>query len=104
MQTTENSLPFVFFQDQIDSCAERAADLQKIDHAGTDEKCSHDGGAVDKTVIDGLKVIHETNGIFIFHILEGVRVNDAEAGGSVSNSLIGSAGDDIGENNDKKHN
>ncbi len=91
------------FQDQADRRAECAADLQKIDHSGADKQRSHDRRPVDEAVINGLKVIHKTDGIFVFYVLKAVGIDDAQPRGAVGDSFIGSAGDQVGKNDDQQH-
>ena len=76
--------------------------IQQIDHTGTDEERSHDRRAVYEAGIDSLKIIHKCDRRLILHVPECIRIDHGDPC-CVLDPLIGSAGDQIREKDDKQH-
>ena len=90
-------------QDRADPRAEGAAHFQQIDHAGADEQRSHNCGAVYKSCIDCLKIVHERDRSLILNIAERIRINHCHSCRTVLDPLIRSARDQIGQDDDQEH-
>ena len=90
-------------QNQIDACAERTADFQQVNSAGTDKERAHDGCAIDKTGVNGFKIVHKPDGRLILYILKRVWVNYGNSR-SILQPLVRAARNDVGKYHDEKHN
>ena len=88
-------------QNQIDACAERTADFQQVNSAGTDKERAPDGCAIDKTGVNGFKIVHKPDGRLILYILKRGSNGNSR---SILQPLVRAARNDVGKYHDEKHN